>query len=92
MDGGTNDFENLAPLCSTCHSEWHKFFESYVTFDEFLEIPNVKGLIAVWRLLDVEQYQELTPRQLKELSLKAWELFNVWKNSDEYEPYDASAD
>lgn len=36
--GGTNDFDNLIPLCMECHYEWHGI-EDFIDFDTWLTIP-----------------------------------------------------
>jgi len=49
--GGTNDYENLSPLCSKCHKDYHNYFEDKrLDWDEqyaqFLSSPTVQESLA----------------------------------------------
>jgi 5-methylcytosine-specific restriction protein A len=48
-DGGTNEYDNLIPLCSLCHHDWHRALEGNISFDEFLQLPNVYEMATIMK-------------------------------------------
>lgn len=37
--GGSNEPDNLIPLCDRCHAEWHHCIEGHMSFDEWRAYP-----------------------------------------------------
>ncbi|KAB2328987.1 HNH endonuclease [Cytobacillus depressus] len=50
-DGGTNDNENLVPLCKGCHDEWH-YVEGSIEFEDFLETISGHEFIIIQKNMD----------------------------------------
>lgn len=46
--GGTNDVENLIPLCSCCHHEWDDWGEVGIPFGTFLLTPKLTAIAKLF--------------------------------------------
>lgn len=48
VEGGTNDVENLIPLCGSCHREWDEWDNGQVDFGVFLITPKIQDIRKVF--------------------------------------------
>lgn len=44
FEGGTHEFDNLIPLCSECHRDWHDFHCDRLVFGEWYRIDDSKKI------------------------------------------------
>ncbi|WP_460228209.1 HNH endonuclease [Bacillus cereus] len=65
--GGTNDYENLIPLCEECHWEFHRHFEAVKSHDYFMRTPKYTELIGLWEVLNDPLVDSLSMKEFKEL-------------------------
>ncbi|WP_242276675.1 HNH endonuclease [Bacillus cereus group sp. BfR-BA-01445] len=65
--GGTNDYENLIPLCEECHWEFHRHFEAVKSHDYFMGTPKYTELIGLWEVLNDPLVDSLSMKEFKEL-------------------------
>lgn len=61
QDGGTNNPENLSPLCRTCHKQWHEDCEQVMSYEEFLEYPTRNEMNWLSVLMQQESTKGMTP-------------------------------
>lgn len=74
-DGGTNDYENLIPLCRICHFEWHEI-EGFISFEEYMELPNIIEIIHLLENNPIVKFENVDidgTKTIKEISIR--ELF-----------------
>jgi hypothetical protein len=80
-DGGTNELDNLIPLCDLCHMEWHKI-EGFISFDDYLEMPNIIELVALFNknpIVKLEDKNEAGYTTTTEITLK--DLFSTFRKT-----------
>ncbi|HHT7044711.1 HNH endonuclease signature motif containing protein [Bacillus paranthracis] len=65
--GGTNDIDNLIPLCGECHREYHRHFEGVKSTEYFMSTPKHTELIGVWEMLNSQTVDFLLGKEVKEL-------------------------
>jgi len=64
-EGGKDELENLATLCSICHHEWEYIARALkdMTFQEWIDIPQSGLLIQMWRIAP----EDTTFRDIKQI-------------------------
>jgi len=72
--GGTNDYENLIPLCEECHGEFHRHFEAVKTHEYFMGTQKYTELIGVWEVLNDSLVDSLSMKEFKKLIYKGLNL------------------
>lgn len=51
-DGGTNDYNNLVPLCNHCHRDWHTI-EGLIDFDRWMgAIPRYEDMVKMFMFIE----------------------------------------
>ena len=96
--GGTEELDNLVPLCNECHMDYHKrynydydlrYFDGEYThrkaFEQFLNLPNAKDLMYTLRGL-VGGYISVGSNEYLDERLKSmsvYELFDIIKFSSD---------
>lgn len=84
-DGGSNDYSNLIPLCSLCHTEWHHALEGNLSFDEFLELPSVIEMAVFMRQNPVITLEDGEVLPLKMILQQAREFFRPFREIEYYD-------
>lgn len=65
QDGGSDDPDNLAVLCSACHAEWHAIEQvSDLGFDAWTEMPTVAEFCAAF---SVPWPEDVSAAKLREI-------------------------
>ncbi|HDR7607772.1 HNH endonuclease (plasmid) [Bacillus mycoides] len=72
--GGTNDYDNLIPLCEECHWEFHRHFEAVKSHEYFMGTPKYTELIGLWEVVNDPLVDSLFMKEFKELVYKGLDL------------------
>ncbi|HFJ9319532.1 HNH endonuclease [Bacillus anthracis] len=72
--GGTNEYENLVPLCNECHREFHRHFEVGKSFETFMNTPKHTELICIWEMLNSQTVDFLLGKEVKDVINRALQL------------------
>ncbi|WP_081101887.1 HNH endonuclease [Bacillus cereus group sp. BfR-BA-01448] len=72
--GGTNEYENLIPLCEECHWEFQRHFEAVKSHEYFMGTPKYTELIGIWEVLNDPLVDFLSMKEFKEIVCKRLDL------------------
>ncbi|MEG1597493.1 MAG: HNH endonuclease [Bacilli bacterium] len=54
-DGGTNDYNNLIPLCNHCHRDWHTI-EGLIDFEKWMwYVPRYEDIVRMVKFIEHEE-------------------------------------
>lgn len=84
IDGGTNDLENLATLCSLCHNEWHLVLGVHIPWDRWLKLPPA-SIVLRWLVMmnDTPAYDAMSFREANRVLLATFESTRSLSQEDD---------